>query len=77
MGRPITEADVLQIKRRHESARPKPAINPSWANAECDIGMLLRYIDEETYTKKDVEVMVAIAVAGQRVSTALLNNEAP
>lgn len=36
---------IEQIRRAHASARPNPAANPAWANAENDIGILLAEID--------------------------------
>jgi hypothetical protein len=43
----MTDVDrIEQIRRAHKSARPNPAANPAWANAENDIGVLLDRIDE-------------------------------
>lgn len=35
---------IAQIRAAHQSARPNPAVNPAWANAEHDIGVLLATI---------------------------------
>lgn len=35
---------IEQIRAAHLAARPKPAVNPAWANAEHDIGVLLAEI---------------------------------
>lgn len=36
---------IEQIRAAHLSARPDPTVNPAWANAEHDIGVLLSEID--------------------------------
>ena len=38
------EDRIAQIQAAHQSARPNPAANPAWANAEHDIGVLLALI---------------------------------
>jgi hypothetical protein len=38
-------SEVEGIRARHKSARPKPGIDPAWANAEHDIGLLLKEYD--------------------------------
>ena len=37
--------EVERIRAAHMAARPKPQVNPAWANAEKDIETLLREID--------------------------------
>jgi hypothetical protein len=42
----MSDNDVVKgIRARHKSATPKPGINPAWANAEVDIGLLLKEYD--------------------------------
>lgn len=52
--------NVDQIRAAHLAARPDPAANPAWANAEHDIGVLLAEIErlnaENAYASSQAEI---------------------
>lgn len=50
-------ARLLQIKRAHASARPKPVENPAWFHTHNDLGFALGFIDNlwKAYSRADEE----------------------
>lgn len=61
----VDKKAVEQIQRAHRKATPKPEVNPAWANAERDIGVLLAYIDQQVPVS-DEAALVALMAAYER-----------
>lgn len=71
----IDRTVVESIRARHEAARPKAGVNPAWANAEHDIGLLLEYID--SFEKINVEPYESPAFRELREMRTLLSMHSP
>lgn len=71
----IDRTVVDAVRARHEAARPKAGVNPAWANAEHDIGLLLEYID--SFEKINVEPYESPAFRELRKMRTLLSMHSP